>query len=84
MYPRLRPKPSPFLKPELLALLRCVVYLKTTTNYTYTVHVFPNLSASLYSPPKAMTVFMDDNTSSARAPAVAYAFCSALVNLVVT
>jgi hypothetical protein len=39
-----------------------------------------NLSASLFSPPKATTVLMADRTSSATDPAAAYALCSLAVN----
>ena len=39
------------------------------------------LSVSLCSPPKATTVLMEDRTSSATAPADAYAFCSLTVNV---
>ena len=39
-----------------------------------------DLSASLFSPPKATTVLMADRTSSATDPAAAYALCSLAVN----
>lgn len=49
---------------------------------TKKVSIIPHRLASLYSPPKATTVLMDESTSSATAPADTYSSCSRLAKAV--
>ena len=63
--PSMMPVKKPFFAPSAVAVVSFLLYFST----------------SFSSPANAKTVRMEDRTSSATAPALAYCFCSSVVNL---